>query len=66
MQTLNAQLTDVQQGQVTITCQFSSALTQQYGYFHAEVSTSIVDSACGYATLTMMRKMPKFWQLNLT
>lgn len=54
MHTLHAQLHTVEPGQVTITCPFSAALTQQHGYFHAGVLTSIVDSACGYAALTMM------------
>ena len=54
MQTLNAKLEAVDKGQVKITCEFSDALTQQHGYFHADVTTSIADSACGYAALTMM------------
>ncbi|SFE88851.1 uncharacterized domain 1-containing protein [Chitinophaga sp. CF118] len=54
MQTLNAQLIEVEKGQVKITCEFSEALTQQHGFFHAGVATSIVDTACGYAALTMM------------
>ena len=54
MQTLNAKLEAVDKGQVKITCEFSDALTQQHGYFHAGVTTSIADSACGYAALTRM------------
>ena len=54
MKTLNAQLAEVEKGRVKITCEFSEALTQQHGFFHAGVATSIVDSACGYAALTMM------------
>ncbi len=54
MKTLNAQLAEVEKGQVKIACEFSEALTQQHGFFHAGVLTSIVDSACGYAGLTMM------------
>ncbi len=54
MQTLDAQLLEVKKGQVKISCEFSDSLTQQHGFFHAGVATSIVDSACGYAALTMM------------
>lgn len=54
MKTLNAQLANVEKGQVKITCDFSKALTQQDDFFHAGVITTIVDSACGYAALTMM------------
>jgi uncharacterized protein (TIGR00369 family) len=53
MKTLNAQLISVDKGEVKISCEFSESLTQQHGYFHAGVATSIVDSACGYAALTM-------------
>lgn len=54
MQTLNAELVTVEKGVVKISCLFSESLTQQHGYFHAGVVTSIVDSACGYAALTLM------------
>lgn len=54
MKTLGAELAEVENGQVKITCKFSEALTQQNGFFHAGVVTTIVDSACGYAGLTTM------------
>jgi uncharacterized protein (TIGR00369 family) len=54
MRTLKAQLTEVEKGKVKISCNFSGDLTQQHGYFHAGVATSIVDSACGYAALTLV------------
>jgi uncharacterized protein (TIGR00369 family) len=54
MHTLNAKLLEVEKGQVRIACDFSEGLSQQHGYFHAGVLTSIVDSACGYAALTLM------------
>ena len=54
MQTLKARLLEVEKGQVRISCDFSEGLTQQHGFFHAGVLTSIVDSACGYAALTLM------------
>ena len=54
MQTFNAKLALVENGRIEITCDFSAGLTQQHGFFHAGVMTSIVDSACGYAALTMM------------
>ena len=53
MKTLNAKLIYVEKGQVKISCEFSENLTQQHGFFHAGVATSIIDSACGYAALTM-------------
>lgn len=54
MKTLGAQLETVDKGLVKITCLFSEGLSQQHGFFHAGVTTSIADSACGYAALTMM------------
>jgi uncharacterized protein (TIGR00369 family) len=53
MQTLSARLLSVQEGEVKIELPFSTALSQQHGYVHAGAITSIVDSACGYAALTM-------------
>jgi len=54
MQTLGAELLVVEEGLVKISVPFSHTLTQQHGFFHAGVITSIVDTACGYAALTMM------------
>ncbi len=31
----------------------SGKLTQQHGYLHAGISTMLVDSACGYAALSL-------------
>ena len=41
-------------GEVTIALPFRPDLTQQHGYLHAGVVASVVDSACGYAALTVM------------
>ncbi len=54
MATLGAELESVELGQVRISCPFSESLTQQHGFFHAGVTASIADTACGYAALTMM------------
>ena len=54
MRTLGASLETVETGKVTISVPFQDSLTQQNGYFHAGVMTSILDSACGYAALTTL------------
>ncbi|MFN3200408.1 MAG: PaaI family thioesterase [Bradymonadia bacterium] len=54
MQTLGAELGVVKPGYVEITLPFQEALTQQHGFLHAGAVTSVVDSACGYAALTLM------------
>lgn len=52
MATLGAQLVSVADGEVQIALPFSTHLSQQHGYLHAGATTSILDSACGYAALT--------------
>ncbi|MBC8727406.1 PaaI family thioesterase [Paraburkholderia sp. UCT2] len=52
MLTLGAQLLLVKDGEVQIALPFSSQLSQQHGYLHAGATSSILDSACGYAALT--------------
>jgi uncharacterized protein (TIGR00369 family) len=54
MTTLGAELVDVSPGEVTISMPFRAELTQQHGYLHAGAITAIVDSACGYAALSLM------------
>jgi len=53
MESLGATLEEVAPGRVTIAASFSERLCQQNGFLHAGVLTSIADSACGYAALTL-------------
>ena len=53
METIGARLTEVSAGEVEIALPFREDLTQQHGHLHAGVVTSIVDSACGYAALSL-------------
>jgi len=53
MATLGANLVLVSDGEVHIALPFAERLSQQHGYVHAGAITSIADSACGYAALTM-------------
>lgn len=52
MQTLGAELTGAEAGQVTIELPFSDALCQQQGFLHAGVVATLADNVCGYAALT--------------
>ena len=54
MKTLGAEIIAVEKGMMKIACAKSDQLTQQHGYFHAGVITSIADVACGYAAMTTM------------
>ena len=53
MTTLGAEMISVQPGSVEIRCGFNAKFTQQNGFVHAGVITSILDSACGYAALSV-------------
>ncbi|HKP53743.1 MAG TPA: PaaI family thioesterase [Chloroflexia bacterium] len=54
MHLLGAILTSVGRGEVEITLPFREELTQQHGFMHAGVITTVLDSACGYAALSVM------------
>ena len=53
MSTIGAEMVSVGRGSVEIRFPFSSRLTQQNGFVHAGAVTSIMDSACGYAALSV-------------
>ena len=54
MQLLGADATVVEPGHVVIEIPFRADLCQQHGFLHAGVLTSVADSACGYAALSLM------------
>ncbi len=54
MATIHAELVRVAAGEVDIEVPHDPRLSQQHGFLHAGVVTAAVDSACGYAALTLM------------
>jgi uncharacterized protein (TIGR00369 family) len=54
MQTLGVRLTRVAAGECEMEMPFDAAFAQQHGFLHAGTLTSVVDSACGYAALSLM------------
>lgn len=54
MSTLGADLADVAAGRVAITVPVEPRLSQQHRFLHAGVVVAALDSACGYAALTLM------------
>ena len=54
MKLIGARLAHVEAGIVEIELPFRSDLTQQDGYLHAGIVTTIADSACGYAAFSLM------------
>ena len=54
MATIGARLARVAAGEIDIRVLFRPELTQQHGFLHAGVVTAALDSACGYAALSLM------------
>jgi uncharacterized protein (TIGR00369 family) len=54
MHLIGASLSLVERGVVEITLPYRPDLTQQNGYLHAGMVTTIADTACGYAAFTLM------------
>jgi uncharacterized protein (TIGR00369 family) len=54
MATIGATLAAVAPGEVTLELPYRPELTQQHGFLHAGIVTTVMDSACGYAALTLM------------
>jgi len=51
---IGAQLERVEPGNIEISLPFHADLTQQSGYLHAGIVTTIADTACGYAAYSLM------------
>jgi len=51
---IGGELTLIEPGVVEISLSYRPDLTQQHGYVHAGIVTTIADSACGYAAYSLM------------
>ena len=51
---IGAELSAVEAGRVQIRLPYSERLSQQHGFFHGGITTTIADSACGYSGFTLM------------
>ncbi|MDR1686682.1 MAG: PaaI family thioesterase [Desulfovibrio sp.] len=51
---IGAELERVEKGKVVVSCKHRNALTQQQGFLHGGVVSSLADVSCGYAALTTM------------
>lgn len=56
MATLGAEILTVRPGHVEIAMPFGPHILQQHGFVHAAALTAIVDTACGFAAMSMMPK----------
>jgi uncharacterized protein (TIGR00369 family) len=54
METIGAVLERVAPGEVDIRVPFREAISQHHGFVHAGALATAVDTACGYAALTLM------------
>ncbi len=54
MQTMEVELVSVEAGRVVLAMPFNSQWTQQHGFLHAGVVSTVMDSACGYAAFSLM------------
>jgi uncharacterized protein (TIGR00369 family) len=54
MTLISAELVAAADGKAVIDVPYREDLTQQHGYFHGGVVTTIADTACGYAAYTTM------------
>lgn len=51
---IGAELGRIEPGYCEIELAYAETLSQQHGFFHGGITTTIVDSACGYAGFTLM------------
>jgi len=54
MKSISAKLVSIKPGAVEIELPYQERFAQQDGFLHAGVITAIVDTACGYAALSLM------------
>ena len=54
MATIGARLERVAPGEVDVRVPFREAISQHHGFVHAGALTTAVDTACGYAALSLM------------
>ncbi len=52
--TLNGKITHICPGEMYLEAPFDKRFTQQDGFLHAGIVTTLMDSACGFAAYTLM------------
>ncbi len=54
MRTVNASILAIRPGEVELEFPYQTSLTQQHGFIHAGILSTVLDSACGYAAFSLM------------
>ncbi len=56
MKTVGASILSIKPGEVSLEFPYHKSLTQQHGFIHAGIISTVLDSACGYAAFSLMPK----------
>ncbi len=56
MELIHAKLVEIKPGYCEIHIPYDISLTQQHGFFHAGIISTIADNAAGYASFSLMEK----------
>jgi uncharacterized protein (TIGR00369 family) len=54
MQTLGVEIVQLAPGAIELAMPYARAYTQQHGFLHAGIISTVLDSACGYAAFSLM------------
>jgi uncharacterized protein (TIGR00369 family) len=54
MQTLAVEIVRLAPGEIELGMPYAAAYTQQHGFMHAGIISTVLDSACGYAAFSLM------------
>lgn len=54
MKTVNASILAIRPGEIELEFPYHSNLTQQHGFIHAGIVSTVLDRACGYAAFSLM------------
>lgn len=54
METLGVEIASIEPGEMTLAFDYDRRLTQQHGFMHGGMLGAVLDSACGWAALSLM------------
>ena len=54
MKTLHVSILDIRPGEIELAFPYQQKFTQQHGFIHAGIVSTVLDSACGYAAFSLM------------
>jgi len=54
MKTINASIVAIRPGEIELEFPYQANLTQQHGFIHGGIVSTVLDTACGYAAFSLM------------